>query len=84
MTVERENWLISACFLFGEHTLRPLVLCVVLETLVFLSHFCSWSRVHSQASQDVPCLWATGKYELQSLVRPQHSVIFETTSSPFM
>lgn len=81
MTVEGGNWLISACFLFGERTLRPLVLCVVLETLVLSSHFCSWSRVHSQASQDVPCQWGTGKYELQSLVQPQHSVIFETTSS---
>lgn len=81
MTVEGENWLISACCLFVEHTLRPLVLCVVLE---LSNHFCSQSSVCSQASHDVPFLWGTGKYELQSLVRSQHSMIFETTFSPFL
>lgn len=74
----------SACCLFVEHTLRPLVLCVVLETFVLSSHFCSQSSVRSQASQGVPCLWGTGKCELQSLVWPQHSMTFETTSSPFL
>lgn len=49
MTVEGENWLRSACCLFVEHTLRPLVLCGsrnirVIKSLLFLVK-CTFSGI---------------------------------------
>lgn len=69
--------MLSIC---GTHTQATGPVC---DAKVIKSFSVLESSVCSRASHDVPCLWELSKYELQSLVRSQHSMILKLLSPHF-